>query len=65
MSKVILNQDRITGRAKVNALVAVVVGVGARNGLGGALSYRVHGRLPRSYVRQDRSEMQITKEKLN
>ena len=65
MSKVILNQDRITGRAKVNALVAVVVGVGARNGMGGALSYRV-AQAGYHVVMCGRTEakMQITKEKI-
>ncbi len=65
MSKVILNQDRITGRAKVNAPVAVVVGVGARNGLGGALSYRV-AQAGYHVVMCGRTEakMQNTKEKI-
>ena len=64
MSKVILNPDRITGRAKVNAPVAVV-GVGARDGLGGALSYRV-AQAGYHVVMCGRTEakMQNTKEKI-
>ena len=41
MSKARLNHNRVAVGGTVSAPVAIVVGVGARSGLGGALAYRV------------------------